>query len=199
MCMEAKDERRRILLVGPPGSPFIARARDLSRECKLWRGREAEQGYVYRVAGVPRAKDIDAPLRAPHHTIAGRHFIEGKLEGHMWRPGEVHLAHGGVLYLEHVAEFRFDVLDAVWSTWQSGYTRHSSQRRRALSTDKTAPARCELIVPAVFTLVMATHPCPCGWRGALGQTCTCQDRQVERWNERIAAISEGAEREELHP
>lgn len=196
--MEAKDERRKILLVGPPGSPFIARARDVLRDCKLWKGRESEQGYVYRVAGLPRAKDIDAPMRAPHHSIAGRHYIEGKLEGHMWKPGEAHLAHGGVLYLEHVAEFRYDVLDAVAGVWKSGYTRHSSKRRRALPKDESTPERCELTVPAVFSLVMATHPCPCGWRGSQGQACTCQDRQVERWMERIAVLSEGAEREELH-
>lgn len=197
--MEAKDERRRLLLVGPPGSQPIARARDLSRECRLWKGRESEQGYVYRTAGVPRSRDIDAPLRAPHYTLQDRSLVEGKLEGHMWKPGEVHLAHGGVLYLQDVAEFRFDVLDAVWSAWQTGYTRHSSTRRRGIAGDRTPPTRCELTVPAVFSLVMSTQPCPCGWRGVLGKTCTCQDRQVERWWERIARLTEGAEREELQP
>lgn len=197
--MQVKDERRRILLVGPPGSPFIETARQLSRECQLWKGRESEQGYAYRVAGLPRAADLFAPLRAPHHTVS-RHGMEGALRGHQWIPGEVHLAHGGVLYLDQAPEFRADVLELVRSVWTRGRTSYASRRNKALAGDEpSSEERNVLSVPAVFSLVMSATPCPCGWRGVEGKSCVCQDRQVERWFERIRVLCEGAERPELAP
>lgn len=183
-------------MVGPPGSPFIARARELSQECKLWRGRESEQGYAFRVAGLPRSPDIYAPLRAPHHTVT-RQAIEGDLRGHQWRPGEAHLAHGGVLYLQDLNEFRSDVLEAVAAVWKAGKTSYSSQRLRGLESDQPKPDERNLLtVPAVFTLVMATGPCPCGYRGVEGKSCACQDRQIEHYHARVALLTADAEREE---
>jgi magnesium chelatase family protein len=195
--MQVKDERRRILLVGPPGSPFIERAREISRECRLWQGRESEQGYAWKVAGVPRAPDVFAPLRAPHHTVS-RQAVEGKLDGHRWQPGEVHLAHGGVLYLDQAPEFRMDVLEILRAIWTLGRTSYLSRRRKCLAGDEPEPSeRNHLYVPAVFTLVMSAAPCPCGGRGVEGKSCRCQDRQVDRWFERIRGLTEGAERENL--
>jgi magnesium chelatase family protein len=194
--MEAKtDDRKKLLYVGPPGAGAIVKARELTATCQHWRGREAEQGFAYRVAGVPIGSAMFSPLRAPHHTVS-RAAMEGLQRGHIWRPGEVHLAHGGVLFLDLVSEFKLDVLVAVASAWQEGYTHHASRTVEGVQ-GAAAHELNHLYVPTYFSLVMATTPCPCGWRGVAGHECKCTERSVERWFERIRVLSEGAERIEL--
>lgn len=190
-----KDERRRVLYVGPPGCGSIEKAHQLSRESTLWKGREAEQSYVYRVSGAPLpAHEVHRAVpasgfRAPHYTV-NQMQMEGSLREHVFRPGELHLAHAGVLHLEMVNEFLPSVIRCIHEAWTKGWTRHVS-RSRWCTTDN------HLAVPTYFTLTMFTTPCPCGWRGAAGRECRCTERQVESWHARARALTDDAERIEL--
>lgn len=245
----SKDDRRRILYVGPPGCNAIGHARQLATECRHWVGREGEQSYVHRVSGMKPpehpalgqpelvharlllerwrkavrdrhpylASDTDefldldrerpernavpmASFRAPHHTVSVM-AMEGKLIGHQWRPGELHLAHAGVLYLDLVSEFRQDVLAAVRRAWdlrcvlQASRTGEDPQGHAAHESNR-------LYGPTYFSLVMYTTPCPCGWRGVEARdgktpTCFCTERQVESWFDRTRVLTDEAERIDL--
>jgi magnesium chelatase family protein len=193
--VKTKDERRRILYVGPPGCGSIPTAHELARQCTLWQGREAEQSYVYRIAGVQLpAHEVNRSIpasgfRAPHYTVNAPQ-MEGTMRGHLWRPGELHLAHGGVLHLEMVNEFLPSVLRTIAEAWEKGWTMHVSRSEWCTTNN-------HLAVPCYFTLSMYTTPCPCGWRGVEGRECRCTERQVESWHARSRALTDGAERIEL--
>ena len=132
-----------------------------------------EASGIWSVAGLtdPRRPLLTRrPFRSPHHTASAAALAGG---GPALRPGEMSLAHNGVLFLDELPEFRRDVLEAM---------------RQPLEEGEVTVARAggTLRLPARFQLVCAMNPCRCGWRGHPTHRCTCSDREVEKYVEKIS-------------
>ncbi len=110
------------------------------------------------------------PFRAPHHSVSPVALLGG---GAVPRPGEVSLAHNGVLFLDELPEFRSATLEALRAPLEDGVVR-------------IARARCAVAFPARFQLVAAMNPCPCGYRTAGTDACTCDEGQVRRYVGRVS-------------
>jgi magnesium chelatase family protein len=110
------------------------------------------------------------PFRAPHHTISDAGLIGG---GQMPRPGEVSLAHNGVLFLDESPEFKKNVLEVLRQPLEDG-------------TVTIARAAHSLSFPASFIMVAALNPCPCGYLGDLKHNCTCTPGQIQRYENRLS-------------
>jgi magnesium chelatase family protein len=125
------------------------------------------------VAGVlPLGESLvgQRPFRAPHHTISDAGLIGG---GTFPRPGEVSLAHGGVLFLDELPEFRKNVLEVLRQPLEDGAV-------------TIARAAMSLAYPARFMLAAAMNPCPCGWFGDPQHTCACGPVGVQRYLARVS-------------
>src|SRR5574342_631700 len=125
------------------------------------------------VAGVlPLGESLVArrPFRAPHHTISDAGLIGG---GSTPRPGEVSLAHGGVLFLDELPEFRRNVLEVLRQPLEDGVVTLSR-------------AVVSLTFPARFMLAAAMNPCPCGYYGDALHSCRCAAVDVERYRARVS-------------
>jgi magnesium chelatase family protein len=128
---------------------------------------------IHSVAGVLEQNGVSSgvrPFRAPHHTISSAGLIGG---GPNPRPGEVSLAHHGVLFLDEMLEFPRHVLDAL---------------RQPMEDAKVVIARAAQAVsyPARFTLIGASNPCPCGRNGDPSGACACPPGDVDRYNARVS-------------
>ena len=127
---------------------------------------------VYSVAGLlgQRALVRERPFRAPHHTVSVAGLAGG---GPMVRPGEISLAHNGVLFLDELLEFSRPVLETL---------------RQPLEERSIAIVRARRTVsfPASFQLVAATNPCPCGHLGNPRRTCTCSQLRIESYRARLS-------------
>jgi magnesium chelatase family protein len=110
------------------------------------------------------------PFRAPHHTVSDGGMVGG---GGMPRPGEVSLAHHGVLFLDELPEYRRHVLEALRQPLEDGQV-------------VLARARISLMFPSRFVLVAAMNPCPCGFFGDGSDRCTCDPSAVSRYRARIS-------------
>jgi len=153
-----------LLMVGPPGSGKSLAARRFPSVLPPMSSDEILE--VARIAGVCGAGPLRAerPFRAPHHTVSAAGLVGG---GSPPRPGEITLAHRGVLFLDELCEFRRPALEALREPLESGEVTISRiNGRRTL--------------PAGFTLVAAANPCPCG-RGSEDPLCECSPAAVARY------------------
>ena len=162
---------KKVLLIGCPGVGKTMVARRVAN----WLTAPPEKDLV-ALAWIYTRLDREqlwTPFRAPHHTVSETAMIgwQSRSSGTI-RPGELSLAHSGVLFLDEVTEFRCSVLESIQTTVESGVVR---------LLDAKVPAAPRMLIGAM-------NPCPCGYRGYPTRTCMCSEAMVERYVQRAKVI-----------
>lgn len=163
-----------ILFQGPPGAGKSLLARSLPSILPNLAFEESlEVTKIYSVAGLlPKDKPLisSRPFRSPHHTTSEAALIGG---GNPPKPGEITLAHRGVLFLDEFPEFHRDVLESLRQPLEEGEITILRARER-------------LTLPARFTLVAAANPCPCGYYKDPNRPCRCQPSQIAKYKRKLS-------------
>ena len=163
-----------VLLIGSPGAGKSMLARRIpSILPDMTRAESLQTTEIYSVAGMTDAAHplVDVrPFRSPHHTASTVALAGG---GGTPRPGEISLAHNGVLFLDELPEFDKSALETLRQPLEDGFVTIT----RAAGT---------LTLPSRFMLVCAMNPCKCGWYGHPSGRCTCSENQVEQYMRRIS-------------
>ncbi len=163
-----------VLLIGPPGSGKSMLSKRLPSILPDMTWEESlEITQIYSVLGMLTAKDPlvqQRPFRSPHHTVSNAGLIGG---GSNPKPGEISMAHKGVLFLDELPEFRKDTLDLMRQPLEDG----------SVTISRVSGA---VTYPAQYMMVCAMNPCKCGWYGDPSGRCTCSDKAVEAYRSRIS-------------
>jgi len=163
-----------IMMIGPPGAGKTMLAQRMATILPpLTLEESLETTRVYSSVGLLEkniALIATRPVRAPHHTASGPALVGG---GTVPRPGELSLAHHGILFLDEFAEFPRHILEMIRQPLEAG-------------TVTVSRAKGTIIFPARFILIAAMNPCPCGYFGTSRRKCKCTPRQVERYISRVS-------------
>lgn len=161
-----------VLMVGPPGSGKTMLASRLPTILPpLSKDEQMQTAVIHSIAGENVSKTLQGvrPFRSPHHSATLPGLIGG---GNPTRPGEVSLAHNGVLYLDELAEFSSHVLQGVRQPMESGEV-------------TIIRADGAVTFPANFSLIAASNPCPCGYFGDKEHSCKCTPKQISAYQRKI--------------
>ncbi len=161
-----------LIMIGPPGAGKTMLAKRLPTILPPLTIEEAiATTKIHSIAGTLTQPLItQPPFRSPHHTSSAAAIIGGSNPP---TPGEISLAHNGVLFLDELPEFRRDVLEALREPLEEGYITIS----RASITAQ---------FPARFILICAMNPCPCGYYGSQRKNCNCSPYQIQRYNKKVS-------------
>ena len=163
-----------VLLIGPPGSgkSMLSKRLPSILPDMTW-GESLEVTQIYSVMGLLNNKMplvTRRPFRSPHHTVSNAGLAGG---GSNPKPGEISMAHKGVLFLDELPEFRKDTLDLMRQPLEDG----------SVTISRVSGA---VTYPAEFMMVCAMNPCKCGWFGGISRRCTCSEQSVANYRSRIS-------------
>lgn len=159
-----------LLLVGPPGTGKSLLASCLPGILPAPTDQDQLTALaLHDIQGVSAQLSLP-PFRAPHHSASATAIVGG---GSIPKPGEISLAHGGVLFLDELPEFSRQTLDMLREPLETGEIH-------------LARAQCRLTYPARFQLIAAMNPCPCGYAGDPDRACRCSEAQIRSYQQRVS-------------